>query len=273
MSTNIQNNAPRELISQECTRLGISCFGISDADRFKIPLFEPWIPDEFLPRSIYPETESVIVIGLPVHLPVLESAPSIWYREEYKTINNLIDSYTWTLATKLSEAGYPSVSVPRDGYGSISVLLKNPVSFFSHRHAAVIAGLGTFGRNNMVLTPRWGPRVRFGSVFTSARIKPDSLMQESLCIRCNACIKACPVNALTEEDYPDGLTEKGKCALRSENLNHRYLSPCGICIKVCPVGSDRELYNRKDIRIYKDRESFLSYHKAWEHVRRYGVDD
>ena len=262
----------KEIIRNACIRMGIPCFGIADPLRWETPLFDPWIPEEFRPRSIYPETESVIVIGLPVHLPALESAPSIWYREEYKTVNRLLDNYAWIIASLLNEHGHSSVSVPRDGYGSIRVLLKNPVAFFSHRHAAVLAGLGTIGRNNMVLTPGYGPRMRFASIFTSVRIKPDEMLTESLCTRCNTCIRACPVNALDGEDYPEGLTNKRKCASRSESLNSQYLSPCGICIKVCPVGTDRDHYSRNDIRIYEEPEKFRLYHKAWDHVRKYGVD-
>ena len=36
----------------------------------------------------------------------------------------------------LTEMGYPSIYLPRDGYGDIDVLLKNPMAFFSHKHAA-----------------------------------------------------------------------------------------------------------------------------------------
>jgi len=213
---------------------------------------------------------TAIVIGLPIHLPVLESTPSIWYHEEYKTVNALLDQYTWKIASLLNSHGYPSVSVPRDGYGSIQVLLENPVAFFSHRHAAVLAGLGTFGRNNMVLTREWGPRVRFGTVLTGAELKQSPLITESLCTRCNACVAACPACALSEEDYPESITDKSACAARSAYLSQHHLSPCGICIKVCPVGKDRDLYNRTDIGIYEDSSSLVIYHQAWDHVRSYG---
>lgn len=250
--------------------IGISCVGFADVNRWEHPLFEPWIPRAFHPGSIYPEAKTAIVIGLPVHLPVLESAPSIWYREEYKTINSLLDQYTWRLASLLNSHGYSSVSIPRDGYGSIHVLQNNPVAFFSHRHAAVLAGLGTFGRNNMVLTREWGPRVRFGTVLTSAIIDPDPILGETFCIRCNACVHACPVKALSEEDYPESLTDKSACADRSAALNQHYASPCGICIKVCPAGDDRRLYERNDIRMYENADSWARYHQVWDHVRSYG---
>jgi epoxyqueuosine reductase QueG len=84
-------------------------------------------------------------------------------------------------------------------------------------------------------------------------------------------VKICPVNALQEEDYPAGLTDKKTCAARSEELFKRYISPCGFCIKVCPVGEDRKQYHREQLRIYDESDpEYSDYHKAWDHVRSYG---
>jgi epoxyqueuosine reductase len=124
---------------------------------------------KFRPGAIYPGTNTVIVIGIPVSLPVLETSPSIFYHELYKTINTMLDQSSYRISIMLNRLGYPSIALPRDGYGSISVLKENPVAFFSHRHAAYLAGLGNFGVNNMILTPGYGPRVRFTSIFTDRK--------------------------------------------------------------------------------------------------------
>jgi epoxyqueuosine reductase QueG len=192
---------------------------------------------------------------------VIETTPSIWYHELYRTVNTLLDQYTYRIAGFLNEQGHPSVFVPRDGYTGIDVLLERPIAFFSHRHAAHLAGLGTFGVNNMLLTPEYGPRVRFGSVITTADLLPDPLMEGDLCTRCMACVRMCPVRALGGEDYPDGLTDKRACAENSARLNKRSLSPCGICVKVCPVGEDQDLYGRRDAAALE---------RAAGHVRSYG---
>ncbi len=264
-------DAVRDRIRERCRNLDIPLVGFAPADRWDEPLFEPWIPESFRPRAIFPETRTVIVIGMPVSLPVLETAPSIWYHELYRTVNSLLDQAGYRIASALTADGYPSVWIPRDGYGSISVLKERPVAFFSHRHAAFLAGLGNFGVNNTLLTPAFGPRVRFASILTAAEIEPDPLLEKPLCIRCRRCVEACPVHALDGRDYPAGLTDRKSCATRSEALAKRFISPCGLCIKVCPVGEDRKRFGREDPELYNEGNAgFERYHRAWNHVRSCG---
>ncbi|NMB77766.1 MAG: epoxyqueuosine reductase [Methanomicrobiales archaeon] len=262
----------KDRIRSWCAGHEIPLVGFAAAHQWDNPPFEPWVPEAYRPRFIFPETKSIIVLGLPISLPVIETAPSIHYHELYKTVNILLDGYGYRLSEWLTREGYPSVWIPRDGYGSISTLKENPVVFFSHRHAAYLAGLGTFGINNTLLTEDYGPRVRFVSIFTSAEIPPDPVLTGQLCTRCMRCVQACPVHALPGKDYPSGLTGKRLCASRSEALFKRSISPCGLCIRVCPVGKDRERYGRTDPAIYDETDPrFSNYHRAWDHVRSHGT--
>jgi epoxyqueuosine reductase QueG len=121
--------------------------------------------------------------------------------------------------------------------------------------------------NNMLLTPEYGPRVRFTSIITTADLPASEMMKEGLCIRCGRCVRSCPANALVEEDYPAGLTRKDRGTNYNAGLAGRYVSPCGICIKVCPVGRDRERFGRSDASMYDDPSTYPEHHGAWKHVR------
>lgn len=267
----------KKQIILKCKEMNIPLTGFAPVERWEkqskhLPnKFKEWIPEEFWPQSIYPECKTVIVIGLPLPPPIIDTAPSIYYHELYKTVNNLLDIRAYELANFITEKGYPSISLPRDGYGDIEVLLKKPLAFFSHKHAAYLAGLGSFGLSNVLLTPEYGPRVRFNSIFTSAPLEPSPLNSNDLCTRCLECFKKCPANSIPPENlknefFPD-IIDKKSCALRSKSLRKEYRSPCGICIKVCPVGKDRIDFKR-DIKtgIAEDK-----YKKARNHIQSYGT--
>jgi len=267
----MMNLTLKQKIITKCADLDIPLVGFAPAQRWDKSLFDPWVPENFRPRSIFPETRTVIVIGFPVSLPIVETSPSIYYHELYRTVNTLLDTNGYRISLFLNDEGFPSIWIPRDGYGSISLLKEKPVAFFSHRHAAFLAGLGNFGVNNMLLTEKFGPRVRFASIFTAADIPPDPVLEKSLCTKCMQCVDSCPVKALKGREYPEGLTDKKACATRSEALYKRYISPCGLCIRVCPIGEDRELYLRTDPGIYhEENKIYEQYHRAWKHVRSYG---
>lgn len=260
----------KDEVIEKCRHLDIPMVGVAPVERWDREWMDPWIPRDFRPRSIYPEARSVIVIGLPVDLPILETTPSIYYHELYKTVNTLLDHSAYRIARFLDQEGHPSLYVPRDGYGSISILTTTPFAFFSHRHAAFLAGLGSFGVNNMLLTPEYGPRVRFTSIFTTAELPPDEVMGEQLCVRCMRCVRSCPARVLSERDYPEGLARKEDCAAYNDQLFEKHISPCGVCIKVCPVGKDRRRFGRTAADLYDNAERHQDLHRAWQHVRSYG---
>jgi len=264
------NERLRDYLSEKMVSMDVPMFGIADPSAWENPPFEPWMPTEFYPRSIYPECRSVIVIGLPISLPVIETTPSIHYHEMYNTVNRLLDESAYRISVYLGEKGYASFFIPRDGYGSIGELKDDPFAFFSHRHAAYFAGLGTFGMNNVLLTKKYGPRVRFTSIFTDVELPYDTPMDSQLCTRCFRCIKKCPVQALPGKDYPEVLVDKQKCTAYNERLLLRHVHPCGICIKVCPVGEDRVLYGRTDMAVYESESNRKELHKAWKHVQSHG---
>lgn len=86
---------------------------------------------------------------------------------------------------------------------------------FSQRHAAIAAGLGSWGRHNLVIHPRFGTRVNFASIITNLDLSPSPKRSEDLCTKCNICVDNCPAGALDEE----GKTDVDKCA--------RYCQPYG----------------------------------------------
>jgi len=82
----------------------------------------------------------------------------------------------------------------------------------SLRHAAIAAGLGNFGRHNLVIHPKMGSRVVFTALMTNLNLPSDSPVTVKPCTDCNICIENCPAHALDEE----GKTDEMKCLKNSQ---------------------------------------------------------
>ena len=64
------------------------------------------------------------------------------------------------------------------------------------KDTAVLAGLGCIGRNNMLLTPELGPRVRLRGMLLEDEVDPTGPIDFDPCDGCEEfCRKACPQNA------------------------------------------------------------------------------
>ncbi|GFE52358.1 hypothetical protein So717_41110 [Roseobacter cerasinus] len=115
---------------------------------------------------------------------------------------------------------------------------------------ALQAGLGEYARNQMVITPEFGPRLRFSKIFTSlplAHDRPKPLGVRAFCDICTKCAEACPVNAL-----PFGAPEVGGAnisvlkgvkkwtsdAEKCFGFWAKLASDCAICMRVCPFNRD-----------------------------------
>ncbi|UCE78827.1 MAG: epoxyqueuosine reductase, partial [Nitrospiraceae bacterium] len=114
----------------------------------------------------------------------------------------------------------------------------------SHKAIAIMAGLGWQGKNLLVVTPQYGPRVRLSSVLTDMPFTFDRPIKNR-CGRCNACAEACPVSAIknvkTEFHYSDRneAIDLDKChnnTLKFIDVPGVGYTFCGQCIPVCPYG-------------------------------------
>jgi epoxyqueuosine reductase QueG len=212
-------------------------------------------------------------------LPVVETTPSALHKELYDATNRQLDNLAVELTRHLNRLGHASFPFPRDTYTSMRALRENNMAAFGHVPAAKYAGLGTIGLNQCVLTPGFGPRIRFVSVFTEAEIPPDPMQPKELCIRCGLCAECCPKSALRpREDRVIGDYDKTACLEMHEELVKLRSYPCGICTKVCPVGRDRRLYRSRGIRkrYEKERKALAAdpgapEYRSWTHIRKYGV--
>lgn len=103
---------------------------------------------------------------------------------------------------------------------------------FSYKHAAQAASLGYIGRNSLLLTHDFGPRVRLSCCLTEAKFKPlEEKAISNMCADCTICIKGCPSGALQMADEGEVYSiNKFACfAFRSA------AGGCSECMRLCPA--------------------------------------
>jgi epoxyqueuosine reductase len=115
---------------------------------------------------------------------------------------------------------------------------------------AVKAGLGEYARNQLVITPEFGPRLRFSKIFTNMPLAHDSPKPKGVkafCDICTKCADACPVKAL-----PFGAPKVGGSNISAIKGVKKWTSDaekcfsfwaktstdCAICMRVCPFNRD-----------------------------------
>jgi len=111
---------------------------------------------------------------------------------------------------------------------------------------AVDAGLGELGRNGILITEKYGPRVRLCKVFTDLPLVPDKpvdLGVQHFCETCGLCAKYCPGQAIPKGERTDQPVDKSnntgllKWPVNTERCLtwwYRSGTGCAVCIRACP---------------------------------------
>lgn len=146
------------------------------------------------------------------------------------------------LAETLTRAGHRSVAPERlPGFAYRQSERYGLASNWSERHAAFVAGHGTFSLSDAMIT-RWGKAVRFGSVVAhidlpvTQRAYGDDHLAWCLWYAkgtCGACAKRCPADAITTRAGHD----KQSCFTYIRETTAPYATstygtgatPCGLC--------------------------------------------
>lgn len=183
---------------------GIDLVGIADAQDLILG---------YPPRTataLMPSARSVIVMAVAHSLGAVYSTDIMhWTRSKMQT-SRLLDETAEKIGRLLEREGFLSLPISADK--PVEIFKHNPDSgkkfrqtrtlgFLSLKHAAISCGMGEIGRNNLLLTPEFGPHQRLCAIVTEAPLAADSRRELDLCTNCGCCAKACPSGALKGDRY------------------------------------------------------------------------
>ena len=130
--------------------------------------------------------------------------------------------------------------------------------------AAVIAGLGVKGRNNLLITEKYSSFVFIGEIITNANL-PSLAKEKQYCANCGRCESSCPVKLNSSFECLSSLTQK------KGDLNDNEISAirksgciwgCDICQNVCPhtinAINNNTIYTNIDY-FYESQTPILTY--------------
>ena len=147
-------------------------------------------------------------------------------RKYSMNINNSYDTLSissrsgcsWTnYNTTNNQGGWPGGGM-QDGnsdkgdHSTKGIKAENQIDFLN---CAVMCGLGERSMINSLLTPEYGPFIRYCFILTDAEIEESKLCEANLCDKCGECIKACPGKAIKD----DGKLDSWRCAVYYNGAN------------------------------------------------------
>jgi len=158
-------------------------------------------------KRICPNAKGVIVFGNTFSQSVLDACPEN-ARPARFTLEALYSEgaeICLKISRFLEKKGYRGVIIP--AYLPVEMSYKT-LGFkgdLNLKLVAAEAGLGSRGKNDLLITPNYGPRVRLFGVITDADLEPTPKDDTNYCTECNLCIKNCPSGALTEAGCTPGI--------------------------------------------------------------------
>ncbi len=193
-----------------------------------------------------------IVIGHKMKEEIIEKIPLSYnddniaqeYLNEYHNSHQRIRKISEKIAKHVNDEGYNTIILDVSG-DSEEINLKRS---FSNKASANIAGVGWIGKNNLLTTREYGPRLTWATILTDAPLEDyTGSSMKSQCGDCKMCSRACPGNAIKDVNDPGKSYDPEKCGkyIFSRQTEGHPLA-CGMCLYICPYGNKkaRELKNQ-----------------------------
>jgi reductive dehalogenase len=194
------------------------------------------------PQEILQEYQYAVVLAFEMDYDLIsyfntqisESAVSIGYSRMAVTNTHL--------ATFIRDLGFKAIPCGNDTALSIPMAMQ--------------AGLGDLGRNGLLITPEFGPRVRISKIITDLPLLVDNPIDfgvTEFCTVCKKCAYKCPSRSIITGDRTAEANNKSNVAgelkwpVNAETCRTYWSQrkiPCSSCIATCPYNKPYTRFHR-----------------------------
>lgn len=209
----------------------IALWGAADLRDFTTPTDETGKGFPFALSLVFPMNPKI--------MESIRTGPNPAYADAYARVNRHINEVSIALAAEIKDRGGRAKALAAS-------VRSDPVNIqgdFPHKTAATRAGIGWIGRHCQLITRRFGPWVRLGTVFTDLELVSGRPVTKNFCGHCKRCVEACPAHALKGAAWYPGLPRETLLDVhacdqwKKENyFQYHHGHNCGICVSVCPYG-------------------------------------
>ena len=236
--------------------------------------YNPMTQEDFPIEIDFNVYKYAIVFVVEMDYEAMQSSPS---HLEYATV-----AYAYSRAAYV--AGQMAHFIRTLGYKAIPSVNDTALNI----PLAIDAGLGQLGRNGLLITPQYGPRVRIGKILTNLPLgvdKPISFGVPEFCNVCKRCAEKCPGGAIMSGDLTDRplniSTSPGvfKWPVDGEKCFQFWGQSemcCANCIRVCPFNKPQGWFHDTIRFVVKNAPWFdrviVWFDKLFSYGKRVGAD-
>lgn len=139
--------------------------------------------------------------------------------KEVFNVEHKMDALAVKIAEQLEKEGFKSIGKLKSGR-------------LPHKTVALRAGLGFIGKNNLLVTTKYGCALMLGKVLTTAPfVTMSKIPKKTQCGKCNICVNVCPTKALLGKTWSVTTT-------RDEIMNRKLCTLCLKCMVCCPYTAE-----------------------------------
>ena len=191
-----------ENIKDFAKKAGADLVGVAGPDRMDGPA-------SLDPGYVMPGAKSVVSLGVALDIPSIydffgkvSPAP---HNMDQAIKNQRLYRIARELEAFIQSQGYKARAVPPNNTYRRSLDPFTVRPSFSHRFAAVVSGVGSFGLSGNVVTPQYGAAIVIDTVVTNAKLKSDPVqparfVMDGRCRTCKLCDKSCTMGMFRDDD-------------------------------------------------------------------------